>query len=198
MITKLPSYQFSVIIGIILSDGTFTATNRSINKHLRLKQSSDKAGYVWFVFSFLAHYCSSFPYLVRGKRDGKETMALEFYTRSLPCISEIHSMFIHYDKKVIPLNIYELLTPVALAHLIMGDGSARDYGLTLCTDCYTLCDVIKLMNVLIIRYGLICTLQKKREGQYRIYISSKSMPLLRSITTPHMHPSMLYKLNIYS
>lgn len=32
--------------------------------------------------------------------------------------------------KVVPANIYELLTPVALAHLIMGDGSARDYGLT--------------------------------------------------------------------
>lgn len=125
-----------------------------------------------------------------------KTYGLEFYTRALFCISEIYFLFFTQGIKIIPSNIYELLTPIALAHFIMGDGPARDYGLTLCTDCYTLCDVIKLMNVLIIRYDLICTLQKKRENQYRIYISSKSMPLLRSIVTPHMHSSMLYKLGV--
>lgn len=121
---------------------------------------------------------------------------MEFYTRALFCISEIYFLFYAQGVKIIPSNIYELLTPVALAHFIMGDGSAREYGLTLCTDCYTLCDVIKLMNVLIIRYGLICTLQKKRENQYRIYISSKSMALLRPIVTPYMHSSMMYKLGL--
>ena len=34
-------------------------------------------------------------------------------------------------EKKIPHNIYELLCPVALAHMIMGDGASRDYGLTL-------------------------------------------------------------------
>lgn len=123
---------------------------------------------------------------------------MEFYTRALPCLSEIYELF--YPKgavlkeKIIPSNIYELLTPIALAHVIMGDGSARDSGLTLCTDCYTINDVVKLMNVLIIRYGINSTLQQKRDNQYRIYIRSSSMPLLRSIVTPHMHSSMLYKL----
>ena len=59
--------------------------------------------------------------------------------------------------------IYNLLTPVALAHFIKGDGSARDYGLTLCTGCYTVLDVVRLMNVLVIRYNLKVTLQKKKE-----------------------------------
>nr|YP_009262016.1 LAGLIDADG endonuclease [Chrysoporthe austroafricana]AMX22091.1 LAGLIDADG endonuclease [Chrysoporthe austroafricana] len=193
---KFTPFSYSVIIGIVLSDGRLAYSARGINKYFRFKQSLDKSGYVWFVFSYLAHYCSSLPYLVKGKRAGKETMALEFYTRALPCISEIYSMFTINDKKIIPLNIYNILTPVALAHLIMGDGSARDYGLTLCTDCYTIHDVIRLMNVLIIRYGLTCTLQKKRDNQYRIYISSKSMALLRSIVAPYMHSSMLYKLGI--
>jgi hypothetical protein len=35
----------------------------------------------------------------------------------------------HINKtKEIPSNIYDLLTPVALAHLIMGDGSAVNKG----------------------------------------------------------------------
>jgi hypothetical protein len=53
-------------------------------------------------------------------------------------------------------------------------------------------DVVRLMNVLIIRFNLDCTLQKDKE-HYRIYISSKSMPYLRSIVTPYFHFSMLYK-----
>lgn len=81
----------------------------------------------------------------------------------------------------------------------MGDGSSRDYGLTICTDCFTLYDIVRLMNVLVIRYGLNCSLHtKKREVgvYYRINIKSGSMPLLRSIVSPHMHPSMMYKLGV--
>ena len=121
---------------------------------------------------------------------------MEFYTRSLPCISEIYSLFYPNGVKIIPENIYELLTPVALAHLIMGDGTRRDYGLEICTDCFNITDVIKLTNVLRIRYGLDCTLHKKRVDQYRIYIKSSSMPLLRTIVSPYMHSSMLYKLGL--
>ena len=161
-------------------------------------------------------------------RNGTKTYALIFYTRSYPFITELRNKFypeINNEFKGIPssarfvcehmsmfthetLEIYEYLTPPALAHLIMGDGSRRDYGLTLCTDCYTLYDVIRLMNVLIIRYGINSTLQKKtsgrlgwrvglpRDNQYRIHIRSSSMPLLRSIVTPYMHCSMLYKLGV--
>lgn len=118
----------------------------------------------------------------------------------MPCISELYSIF-HVNGarptlKTVPANIYELLTPIALAHLIMGDGSARDFGLTICTDCFVISDVVRLMNVLIIRYGLNCTLQKKKDNQFRIYITSSSMPLLISIVTPYMHSSMMYKLGL--
>ena len=35
----------------------------------------------------------------------------------MPCITELYHLFyVNPDKKVIPQNIYELLTPVALAH----------------------------------------------------------------------------------
>ena len=64
---------------------------------------------------------------------------------------ELYSIFYKGDvkkNKIIPDNIYNLLTPIALAHLIMGDGSARPHGLTICTNNYSLKDVVKLMNVL--------------------------------------------------
>ena len=42
-------------------------------------------------------------------------------------------------------------------------------ALTLCTDSYSIEDVVRLMNVLFIRYDLKCTLHVY-ENRYRIYI----------------------------
>ncbi len=48
--------------------------------------------------------------------------------------------------KKIPLDIYNLLDPIALAHWIMGDGQkVKTGGLTLCTDSYSIIDVVRLM-----------------------------------------------------
>jgi hypothetical protein len=49
----------------------------------------------------------------------------------MPCLIELHSLFYPNGVKIVPQNIYELLTPVALAHLIMGDGSVKSHGLIL-------------------------------------------------------------------
>ena len=96
-----------------------------------------------------------------------------------------------------PNNIYELLTPVALAHLIMGDGTTKNTGLIICTDSYTVQDTVLLMNVLIVRYDLKCTLHKSSNGlANRIYISKSSVSKVVEITKPHLIPSMYYKIGI--
>ena len=97
--------------------------------------------------------------------------------------------------KVIPQDIYNLLTPIALTHLIMGDGSKQRHGLIICTDSYKLVDVVSLMNVLRIRYRLDCTMRVHNKNYPRIYINQSSMALLVKIISPYMHYSMLYKLN---
>jgi len=112
----------------------------------------------------------------------------------MPCLTELHSLFYPNGIKIIPNNIYELLTSVALAHIIMGDGSVQRSGLIICTDSYTVQDVVRLINVLMIKYRLDCWLRNHTPTQPRIYISQSSMPLLRTIVFPYMHSSMLYKL----
>ena len=98
--------------------------------------------------------------------------------------------------KLIPENIYELLNPIVLAHIIMGDGKVSRDGLILCTDSYSVQDIVRLMNVLIIKYRLECTLRLHTLTQPRIYIRERSMTLLRQIVKPHMCPSMLYKIKL--
>jgi hypothetical protein len=77
----------------------------------------------------------------------------------------------------------------------MGDGNKNRHGLTISTESFSLNDTVRLMNVLMVRYRLDCTMRKKSPG-YTIYIKEKSMPLLRTLVQPHMHSSMLYKLRM--
>jgi hypothetical protein len=70
------------------------------------------------------------------------------------CLTELYSLFYLNGVKIIPNNIYELLTPIALAHMIMGDGSVKSHGLILCTNNSSLEDIVRLMNVIMIRYRL--------------------------------------------
>jgi len=151
------------------------------------------------VFNQLSHYCASVPSLTTNTRANKLLYGIQFFSRSLPCFTELYSLFYVNKIKVIPANIYDLLTPVALAHLIMGDGEARTAGLVICTNSFSVQDVVRLMNVLNIRYGLECILRLKKQNQkieYLIYIRQSSMPILRSVVTPYLHPSMNYKLKI--
>ena len=64
----------------------------------------------------------SCPFVERlDKRNGKHTFSCRFYTKAI--FSEYRTLFYPNGKKVVPDNIYQLLTyPLALATLFMDDG----------------------------------------------------------------------------
>ena len=62
-------------------------------------------------------------------------------------------------KKVIPDNFNELLISIAIAYGVRSEAPILNKGLVLCTDSYTIQEVVKLMNVLKIKYNIICTIQ---------------------------------------
>ena len=196
---KLPPYQKSIIIGLILSDVLISfPAKRSNYPRLGFEQSLSKSSYVWFVFNNLSHYCNTCPKLRSSVRVGKISYGIGFFTRSLNCFTELYSLFYPEGVKVIPQNIYDLLTPVALAHIIMGDGNALHHGLIICTNCYSIQDVVRLMNVLIVRYRLECTITRKKKNQkveFMIYIKQKSLSSLLAIVKPYYLSAMLYKLD---
>ena len=194
---RLTSYTKDVVVGLILSDGWLIVNNSSINARLGFSQSVANSKYFWFVFSSLAHYCFSWPIVRNRERLNKQNIELQFFTRSMPYLTEIYVLFYPNKVKVIPLDIYNLLTLVALAHLIMGDGSAKQqYSFKICTDSYSVKDVVRLMNILIIRYELDCTLRFHTPTQPRIHIKQRSMLKLRAIVRPYFCESMMYKLGV--
>jgi LAGLIDADG DNA endonuclease family len=195
---KIPSFHNSVIIGILLSDGwVHNATSHAKSPRIGFKQSLLRFEYLWQVFSVLSPFCNRLPRLIIGKRNKTITFGVEFATRSLPCFITYLELFYVNNKKIIPENIYHLLDPIALAHWISGDGIYfKGGGLSLSTESFTLVEVIKLINVLIIRYNLKCTIHTKRPGAFHIHISKNSMDLLRTLVSQHMVKSMRYKIHL--
>ena len=194
---ELPFIIKSIIYGIIISDGYIGfASKNNLNARLSFKQSFDRFPYVWSVFNTLAHYCSGLPISLIGKRNNTTTFAVQFWTRSLPCFTKLHSSWYKNGIKIVPSDIYDYLTPIALAHWIMGDGKIHSHGLILCTDSFTNQDVARLINILIIKYGLNCTMIEYKTGAPNIYIRYDSMDLLRTIVTPYMLPIFYYKIHL--
>ena len=91
---KLPQYQRSVIIGLLLSDGWLAyASKNNKNARLGFEQSYVRNEYVWSVYNVLSHYCSSLPAVKFRVRKGIGSSSIRFTTRSLPCFSELHYLF---------------------------------------------------------------------------------------------------------
>lgn len=114
----------------------------------------------------------------------------------MPCITELYHHFYIEKVKTITFSIYNNLTPVALAHWIMGNGTFNGISLLLCTDFYSIKNIVLLINVLIIKYDINCSIRNFKHRYLRIYVLKGSMPKLLIVVLPYMHTFMLYKLGL--
>jgi hypothetical protein len=115
--------------------------------------------------------------------------------------------------KIMPSNSYleQHFTAVALAFLIMGDGY-WDKTVLICTDNFTYVEVCRFIEFLHHKLGLKATIKKRWNSErnapgvgfahplylFRVRFSGTvdNLNKLRTLVMPHMHKSLLYKLNL--
>jgi len=187
----IPNNLLSVFIGIILSDANISKAYKA-DARLQFKQAVNHIEYFYFVFFKLNHYCSKAPYITKTIISKKEHIELSFTTRTLPCITKLYNIFYLNNKKVVPTTLYDLLTWEALAYWIMGDGTYNS-GVKIQTNSFTIKEVVFILNILIIKFNLECSLHFQR-GNPIIYIKSKSLKRNLDNILPFMHDSMKYKI----
>ena len=200
-----------VLFGSMLSDGSlskrqYTATNNAI---FRFAQSTINQSYFFQFFFIIYDYISNGSVRIThswNPNTKKYYHAFHLSTFTLPLFTEFYDMFYVNRVKFVPLDL-SLLTPLALAHMIMQDGSFRPNrgsktvprkgGVILCTENFKSEDVIRLANHLHDTLGIKCTTQKgHKEDTLRIYIKVSSVPLLISLVKKYMDSSMYYKLGL--
>ena len=100
--------------------------------------------------------------------------------------------------KIIPLNIGELMSPVVLAHLLMGDGNLKqpDKIIRIYTNSFTQIEVNFLALAITQKLGILTKVVHDRNNQYIITISKSQLSLVQELLKSHMHPSMYYKIDL--
>lgn len=192
-ITYLNTPSLDILIGILLGDAFF---KKGKNNNLRIgfKQSIINFPFLWTVFMDLSHYCSSLPRVEFTKlSNGKLYKAVILETRSYPILHQLYNIFIINGKKGIRPELFYYLSPRSLAYWIMSDGLSNQYGLTLCTDSFTVAEIVILINILKIKFNLDCNIHYYNKYP-RIYIKANSMEQLRLIVNPYIIPFSRYKL----
>ena len=128
----------------------------------------------------------------------KKHFGFEFNTFTFASFDWIHDLF--YDKqgtKYISKEIEKYLTPLALAIWLSDDGGWANPGVRIATNSFKLEEVKILVSILENKFSLSCTIQHLKDiDKYSIYIKGSSVPTLKNIILPYLHPSMYHKLNI--
>lgn len=75
----------------------------------------------------------------------------------------------------------------------MCDGAHYGGGMVLCTECFTVKDVVVLINILMIGHRLDCRITYNSVGP-RITFRKSELAKLRAIVAPHMCEFSMYKL----
>lgn len=190
---KINDYQKSIIIGLILSDG-WLRLKKGWNSKLGFKQSLKNFYYCWFIYNNLKNLCSNTPYLNSNLIRGRLFYSVQFETRQLKSLNFFKELFYNDKTKIIKDELIFHLNEIALAHWIMGDGARRNNGITLCTDNFSLYDVVKLINMLYIKFNIKCTLHKEK-NHYRIYINKKEWLKIKDKVKPYIIKDFYYKIN---
>jgi len=189
-----------ILIGLLLGDVFAEKRTPNGNTRIRFDQGIEHEAYLLHLYDLFKGFCASTPITINRQSTPKTGLIYSsnyFATFSLPCFNELHSLFYREGRKIVPLNIAELLTPSGLAYLISDDGTYQKSHnfVKLCTESFIESDVDLLIQVLENKFKLECRKEKRDKG-FRIVIKRKSLETLQKLVCPHLHSSMLYKVGL--
>ena len=190
---------YSVLVGALLGD-CYAERLPSGGVRFIFKQSAEHQEYIFWLFDFFRTrgYCSNnLPVkVVSSQKFGdKFHDCYRFNTYAFSSLLDLYKLFYNSKKKVIPNNIEDLLTPLAIAIWIMGDGHFKSPGLIIATNCFTKQEVELLKKALENKFNIKSCLQKNNVN-YQLYIKAESLFLLKKLVLPYVVPSLRYKLGI--
>lgn len=185
-------YLESLFISLLLSLNGWANLDGKTNSKVRIKfrQPYSNKDYIYYLHREIKIYCEKEPYRFTSHQNFKKRCAVDeilITTRWLFCFVDIYNLlYKKKNEKKIPYNIYDLLTPLVLAHLVMGSSiKLRGRGLKLYIGFLNISDAVKLINVLIVKYGLQCNLLLEIDKRC-IYIYRSSLNLLFVSIKPYM------------
>jgi recombination protein RecA len=200
----LTSLQKEVAVGSLLGDCTLSVQKSETKPTLKFEQGArnrDEKSYVDFLYSVFAPLVGSCP-----KPRHKNGIVHSYHFRTLGCPQFLFYSQQFYSvndagqrKKVVPKNIHQMLTPIALAIWFMDDGSLQSNkkSYMLHTEGFTFQDNKILQKALGSVFGLQVSLSRDNRETgtlYKLSIGVSDSQKFREIVEPYILPVMRYKL----
>lgn len=184
---SLSKTQSDIVIGTMLGDGYMRCKT---NAHLQITHSINQKEYVDWMYSVLKNcvLTQPKPYKGNGKRIG-----YRFFTRSLPCFTDIYHQFYLNKRKIIPPNLK--LNEQILAVWYMDDGSLCGKSCYLNTQQFPEQEQLLLSRLLLKDFGLTAKRDKDKQ-YYRLRFNVKESKKFVDLIRPYIIPSMAYKVLI--
>jgi ubiquinol-cytochrome c reductase cytochrome b subunit len=190
----------SIIFGSLLGDAHAEYRIQGKGTRICFYQEAKHSAYLMWLHNIISNlgYCNPIKpeILKRLGKKGVVRNVVRFKTWTYSSFNWIYELWYNNNIKVVPFNIGDYLTPLALAIWIMDDGSKSGSSLKLASNSFTFSECSQLVKVLYDKYNIKASVQSAGvENQYVIYIFKESMPILCDLVLPYVHPSMKYKLN---
>lgn len=204
----------SVLVGCLLGDcHAIISKTKTPGTWFHFKQSGRHKDYLFFLYNFFQErgYCTNtlpreYKTILKNTSNVSKTYyGYEFYLFRFSSLNWLYYLFYNNGTKTIRPELINYLTPMSLAFLIMDDGGwvSGSKSVRIATNNFTKEEVELLRSMFETKFGLNCTVQflSKKGGntprdKYSIYVKVSSLPRLRELVLPYMHPKMLYKLGL--
>lgn len=201
---SLSNRQKSIIVGSLLGDGTMRVGERAKNANFKVEHGLRQKDLVFWKYQELKSFVFTKPKISFRFRDNGVKYSKSWWFRTIrhPELTEIYDMFylgngFKTGRKIIPNNNFfqSYFNTVALAILIMDDGSYNRGIIDISTYSFSLEDIERLRASLQLNFNLQSKYFKDRNKGYRMYFNSKNTKALIQIISPHIISSMIYKIN---
>lgn len=176
------------MVGLLLGDGT--VRKQGHNSLLGIQQTDEAlVNLLWSICNKYKLVNKKVQSLYRiNPITGKEKKIVYYFqTLTLPYFNLFYDEWYKIDivnnsrKKVLPLDLETSLTPLAIAHWTMGDGTfdkGKAQRIILCIDCFSLIEVNYLRSILLKKYIIDSYIKRSKSGKdkwiNRIAISGKN------------------------
>lgn len=200
----LPENLHSILIGIMLGDGSISKSSPTSNSRFEMSFGSNYSKFAEHIANMFKEFINTPVKEIKIKGKNKDYTNLRLKTVSLPVFNYYFDLFYQFNSekgkyvKIVPLNISELLNSIVLAYLIMSDGNfdkSRN-RIRIYTNSYTKEEVEKLALAINNNLGIYTGVLHDRKDQWIITIGAKQLPLLRDKVYSYFEPSMLYRIGL--
>ncbi len=201
----LTDFQKDVIIGTLLGDSSMSIRSGRPHYSIKFEQGAMHKEYIYHLYEMFKAYVGS-PPTDRWIDKAKTRQAWWFRTYKHEHFVFYYHLFYQTKQngekvKLVPENIKDFLTPVAVAYWFMDDGTytinrnSTEIYYRLCTHGFEKEEVQILCDALRDNFNIHTNLVRDKQF-WRLSVKAESSAVFLNLILPHIHQSFLYKLYV--